>query len=226
VRIKRVEAAWLRTVARLSLGGIAAAGCSGSEYPAIDAEFADAVAAAYPGPTALGAGGSSAGAGGSASVPNSADTSLGGSAALPPLEANGGSAGLGGRAGLEGASGSAQAGSSSLPASGTGGSAPATTACDGFAILAANCGTSGCHGEGSNLGTFAASESAARGYIGKNGAVTCAGQGPIIDPSDPASSMLVQKMGDDPPCGNYMPLAGALLSDAEIACIEDWMAHL
>lgn len=224
MRFKRFEATWLRTLAHLSLSGVCAAACSGSEYPAIDADFADSVAAAYAGASGLGvggsAGGSAAGAGGSASSPSSPDPSLGGSSGSSAVDANGGSAGLGG------SSSSAQAGSSSLPTTGTGGSAPTTAACDGFAVLAANCGTSGCHGEGSNLGTFAASESAARGYIGKGGAVTCAGQGPIIDPSDPASSMLVQKMGDDPPCGNYMPLAAARLSDAEIACIEDWMAHL
>jgi hypothetical protein len=102
----------------------------------------------------------------------------------------------------------------------------AGSACDGFALLASNCGTSGCHGTGSNLGTFAASESAARSYIGKSGTVTCAGQGSLINPDDPPASILVQKLGDYPPCGNHMPLAGALLSDADVACIEDWIGSL
>jgi len=102
---------------------------------------------------------------------------------------------------------------------------PAAPPCDGFAILAANCGTSGCHGEGSNLGTFAASESAARSYVGKSGAV-CGGLGPILDPKDPPASILVQKLGDSPPCGQHMPLYGGLLPQADVACIEDWIGSL
>jgi hypothetical protein len=113
------------------------------------------------------------------------------------------------------------------PLSAGGGSlaSPPTRPCDGFAILQANCGTGGCHGEGSNLGAFAASKSAARGYIGKSGAV-CAGLGAILEPTDPPASILVQKLGDNPPCGQHMPLYGALLPEKDIACIKDWIGSL
>jgi hypothetical protein len=99
-------------------------------------------------------------------------------------------------------------------------------ACDGFAILAANCGTSGCHGQGSNLETFAASEASARTFIGKPGTLACSGQGNVIDIDDPAESLMVRKLADDAPCGQQMPIAGDPLSASEVQCIEDWIGGL
>jgi hypothetical protein len=122
--------------------------------------------------------------------------------------------------------GSAGAGADSSAAGAAGsGTAGASSACDGFAILAANCGTSGCHGARSNLGTFAASDKDARSYIGRSGKI-CANLGVIIDPSDPPASLLIQKLSDFPPCGQSMPALGFPLSDADIACIEDWIGSL
>lgn len=119
------------------------------------------------------------------------------------------------------------AGSSGAPGeggAGTGGTGAPT--CDGFAILATNCGSSGCHGEGSNLGTFAASEADARDYIGAPGSVSCIGQGLVIDTDDPAASLMMMKLSDDPPCGQPMPGNGQLLAQADIDCIEDWISGL
>jgi hypothetical protein len=56
--------------------------------------------------------------------------------------------------------------------------------------------------------------------------VTCAGLGALINPANPPASILVQKLADSPPCGNHMPLAGALLSAAEVDCIEEWIGSL
>lgn len=98
--------------------------------------------------------------------------------------------------------------------------------CDGFAIVQANCGQGGCHGGSSNLGNFAESEAAARGYIGRNGALTCASAGPIIDPENPSESVLVLKLSDDPPCGNYMPPSGQFLPEDDVECITNWIANL
>jgi hypothetical protein len=202
------------------------AACAGSDIPAeLDLDLANEIAAAYGGGTATTRGGSAGAAGAAAGATGgSGGAAAGGAPASSAASAGAGGAAAGGlRETLNdaGAGGSAatSAGGSSSP------TAPAST-CDGFPILAANCGTSGCHGEGSNLGTFAASLSAARGYIGKSGTVTCAGQGALINPANPAASILVQKLQDSPPCGNHMPLAGALLSDAEVDCITEWIGSL
>jgi hypothetical protein len=99
--------------------------------------------------------------------------------------------------------------------------------CDGFSILQANCGQSGCHGEGSMLGsTFASSEADARSYIGRSGTLTCGGQGPLIDPENPSESVIVLKMSDDPPCGNYMPPSGMFLPDDDVECVTNWIGNL
>lgn len=99
--------------------------------------------------------------------------------------------------------------------------------CDGFSILQANCGQSGCHGEGSMLGsTFAASEADARSFIGRSGVLTCASEGPLIDPTNPGDSVIVLKMSDDPPCGNYMPPSGMFLPDDDVECVTNWIANL
>lgn len=121
--------------------------------------------------------------------------------------------------------GEAGSGGVAAGAAGSGGSG-ATGSCDGFAILAANCGTSGCHGEGSNLETFAASEASARTFIGKPGTLACSGQGDVIDTDDPAESLMIRKLADDAPCGQPMPITGAPLSASEIACIETWIGGL
>lgn len=109
---------------------------------------------------------------------------------------------------------------------GSGGSAGAVRMCDGFAVLAANCATSGCHGEGSNLEDFAASAAAARAFVDKPGTLACSGQGLVIDTEDPGASLMVRKLSDDPPCGSPMPLAGSPLSRSEIECIQTWIASL
>ncbi len=99
--------------------------------------------------------------------------------------------------------------------------------CDGFSILQTNCGQSSCHGEGSNLGTtFAASEAEARTYAGRSGTLSCASQGPLIDPDNPGESIIVHKMSDDPPCGTFVPPSGILLPDDDVECVTNWIANL
>jgi hypothetical protein len=110
--------------------------------------------------------------------------------------------------------------------SGGGTATPPSSSCDGFAVLAANCGSSGCHGDGSNLEDFAASEKAARAFIDKPGTLACTGQGNVIDPDDPDGSLMIQKLSADPPCGNSMPLGGVTLSKSDIDCIRSWMGNL
>jgi hypothetical protein len=194
--------------------------CAGKDPPEVSAELAAQIQAAYD-DTATGAASGGTGGGGaggsSAGAPSGAGGS-GGSSAASNAGAGGGA--LAGGAGSGGTGGGVNAGTA-----GTGGSG-SVSSCDGFAILAANCGTSGCHGEGSNLEDFAASESAARAFIGQPGTLACSGQGDVIDTADPAESLLIRKLSADAPCGQQMPISGAPLTASEVDCLEDWIAGL
>jgi hypothetical protein len=162
--------------------------------------------------------------GGAANAPSNAVASAAGGGSAAPSAAtpadNTGTGGSGGAANEPEDTDDARAGS------GGSAGAPASSSCDGFAVLAANCGSSGCHGEGSNLENFAASETAARAFIDKPGTLACTGQGNVIDPDDPDGSLMIQKLSADPPCGSTMPLGGVTLSKSDIDCIRSWMSNL
>lgn len=199
------------------------AACAGEEFPSINSRLADDIEAAYADGAVAQAG--SAGAGSNDDPGEGGAAGSGGSA-----NASAGAAGAGGDGGAAGsmaAAAGAAGGGAEAGAAGSGpvGGGSTGDVCDGFAILAANCSTGGCHGQGSNLGDFAASEEAALSYVGESG-VICGGQGPIIDPENPADSVLILKLSDDPPCGQPMPQNGPLLSDDDVACLEEWIASL
>lgn len=177
--------------------------------------FANAGAASVGASGAAGDGGD----GGSASAAAGAGGGGGSGGAEPVDEPSGGAAGssMAGVAGSEGNS-----------AAGAGGGAPVAGGdCDGFAVLEQYCATSGCHGDpGAPLGDFASSEEAARAFIDQEGTLSCGGQGAIINTDDPEGSVLVLKMSDDPPCGQLMPPGGPPLSDADVACVVEWISGL
>lgn len=50
--------------------------------------------------------------------------------------------------------------------------------------------------------------------------------GNLADPTDPEGSVLVQMLGDSPPCGERMPKGGAALSADDVACIAAWIVRL
>jgi hypothetical protein len=45
----------------------------------------------------------------------------------------------------------------------------------------------------------------------------------LADPANPNGSLMYQKLSSSPPCGAQMPLARPPLSDADAACIFDWI---
>ena len=200
------------------------AACAGETTPEVDDDLRGNLESVYSGEAPDGAGGrapvgsvndddddddgASAGRGGSASA------SAAGAAGAGDDGNEGGAAGSAmAAAGAGGAVGAAGAGGGSL------------AACDGFPIIQANCGGGSCHGQGSNLGTFAVSEEEFRSYIGEEG-VVCAGSGVLVDPADPEGSVLVQKLSDEPPCGQPMPAGPDRLAPADIECIAAWMGSL
>lgn len=217
-----------------TLGAALSLACAGKDIPEVDpglrngleVSFSGLPAAAAVASGGSGVGGSSVGGAGGAASGNSGSAGSGSGAGGSANAAVGsaGAAGSGMQASSGGsASGAAGAGMSSV---GAAGASPSNTGtpCDGFAVLEANCNSSGCHGAGSNLGNFAESESIARSFVGREGAV-CAGQGSIIDTDDPSASVILLKLSDDPPCGQPMPL-GRALDAADVACLEDWIGSL
>ena len=85
---------------------------------------------------------------------------------------------------------------------GSGGSGPSSGGsgsgdeCDGFEVLQTNCGSSGCHGEGSLYSNFAESEEIAVSFVGESGDATCAAEGPLIDPDNPPPPLERVKLGE------------------------------
>lgn len=89
-------------------------------------------------------------------------------------------------------------------------------------IFIPSCGGTGCHGatapqQGLDLESPGV---AARvvGVIAKGCPVN------LADPKDPNGSLMYQKLSASPPCGAQMPLARPPLSDADAACVFNWIA--
>jgi len=223
----------LSTTIVLSVGLVCGlfAACAGETIPDVDDELITSVEAVYASDDVGG------GAGGNGQVGSDDDDDdddrgnggRGGSATASAAGAAGaGDDNAGGAAGsavaAAGAAGAAGAGGDGPVVGGAGGGAVAA-ACDGFPIIQENCGTGSCHGTGSNLGTFAASEDEFLAIIGEEGTI-CAGRGPLVDPADPEGSILIQKLGDDPPCGQPMPAGVDRLSPEDIECLTSYIGGL
>jgi hypothetical protein len=91
-------------------------------------------------------------------------------------------------------------------------------------VFAPNCGGSGCHGANApqqDLDLVSPGvASRVVGVPGKGCSVT------LADPTDPAGSLIYQKLSPSPPCGAPMPLARPALSRADAACVLAWIADL
>ena len=170
------------------------AACAGETIPDVDDELITSVEAVYAG----GAGGNGQGGSdddddddrGNGGRGGSAAASAAGAAGAGDDDNSGGAAGSAvASAGAAGAAGAA--GDGPVLGGGSGGSGAVATPCDGFPIIQQNCGTGSCHGTGSNLGTFAASEDELIAIIGEEGTI-CAGRGPLVDPADPDGCVLIQ----------------------------------
>lgn len=201
--------------------GALIAACAGADPPVVSSKLAGEIRAQYEidagAPSNGGSGGGAANAGS-----NAVASATGGSSAAPPATP----ADSDGSGGSAGTASPPEVVDSAVGGSGGGTATPPSSSCDGFAVLAANCGSSGCHGDGSNLENFAASEKAARAFIDKPGTLACTGQGNVIDPDDPDGSLMILKLSADPPCGSSMPLGGVTLPKSDIDCIRSWMGDL
>lgn len=189
---------------------IVAAACAGGDTPPRDSAFEDKVRTLYDpdfetgnaGSNSLPAGGSGGG-GGSGGQGGSASTGAGGA-----------SPGTGGSV-AEGGTGGGSSG-----ASGSGSTGPA---CDAVTKVFPKCSFQPCHGDGSNNGSFADSESAARALLNTPTRNTQCGK--YIDSANPEASAILTKL-DDPPCGGaQMPFNADPLSAEDIDCVRSWVSQ-
>jgi hypothetical protein len=62
--------------------------------------------------------------------------------------------------------------------------------------------------------------------IGVPGAQAGCDVHPLADAGTPEASLIYLKLGEQPPCGERMPLLGKTLSGAELDCVLEWIADL
>lgn len=59
--------------------------------------------------------------------------------------------------------------------------------------------------------------------VGQASISTRCGGRTLVVPGDPDSSLFLQKLSPAPPCGNRMPLGGAVLPDAVLEMVRTWI---
>ena len=88
-------------------------------------------------------------------------------------------------------------------------------------ILARSCGTGGCHSTADKAqGLDLQSPGVAERLRGAN----AAGGGKLIDPAEPARSVLYTKLMKAPPFGGRMPYGAQAFDDATLACVLSWVS--
>jgi hypothetical protein len=103
---------------------------------------------------------------------------------------------------------------------GTGGS-DAGTCPDVPMLFATTCTGSGCHNSASPVEGLDLQSPGL--YARLSGVKPMGGPGLLIDPANPASSVVYLKLMSPPPFGSRMPLTGTPLSAADIACVLSWI---
>jgi hypothetical protein len=201
-----------------SLGAclIVAAACAGGDTPPRDDELEAAIIRKFDPDYASGMAGSASMTGGSGGGGGQGGGVSGG--------AGGGSSGSGG--GSSGGSAGA-AGSSGAAGSGSSGSGSTGPVCDAVTKVFTKCSFQPCHGDGSNNGSFADSEAAARALLDKPTRNTNCGK--FIDSANPEDSAILTKL-DDPACGSpqggaQMPFNADPLSEEDIECVRSWVSQ-
>lgn len=157
------------------------------------------------------------------------------SAAAPRIDAGsvsrpvaGGSGGSNSLPGDAGSSAEGIGGSRGVMAPGGSGGAPASEEpCDAVGqVLTVRCGGGSCHSNpGATIGDFAVGVAEAESYVNVP-SVRNPVCGVIIDPLNPSQSLLLRKVVGDfpsPTCGGAMPVTGAELTNAQIACLASWL---
>jgi mono/diheme cytochrome c family protein len=98
------------------------------------------------------------------------------------------------------------------------------TACDAPAtVFALRCANAGCHTRDDSAGGLDLTAPFLRDLLTDKPSSSDQCEGQLwMDAEHPENSLLLRKLGDEPPCGDPMPPLGHL-SDSEARCIEDWV---
>ncbi|HEY6562615.1 MAG TPA: hypothetical protein VI072_35350 [Polyangiaceae bacterium] len=89
-------------------------------------------------------------------------------------------------------------------------------------LLQQTCSGSACHSSAdSGTGLDLVSTAVAERLVGVPGSAAC-GDRLLIDPNDPANSLLLLKLDEPPPCGSRMPLGSELTAEQK-ACVRTWI---
>ena len=124
----------------------------------------------------------------------------------------------------------------SLVILGCGGGSSGNGNCDVNRIFTQyNCSAAGCHDAAKTGGNFdmmsPGLESRLVGVLPPGGGTTmskCATiNRPYLDPgSNPATGLFLDKLKSPAPCGDVMPMIGARLTAADLACVQTWANEL
>jgi hypothetical protein len=118
--------------------------------------------------------------------------------------------------------GSGNGGVSGGATSGNGGAGP--DPCEAVVTeLMASCVATVCHGnDSSNSLKLEGSSGMPSALAGQKSSSTCK-EVPYVDAVAPEKSLLLTKMTSKPPCGSPMPLGGKLPTEAQRACVLEWI---
>jgi hypothetical protein len=90
-------------------------------------------------------------------------------------------------------------------------------------LLVPTCGITGCHGAKSpQAGLDLASPGVEDRLVDRTASTGCA-DGIYVPKVNPTSGVFYQKLTDSPPCGSRMPFTGNALTDAQLACVANWV---
>jgi hypothetical protein len=88
-------------------------------------------------------------------------------------------------------------------------------------VFTPTCAVSGCHSTSDMAGTL--DLQAPNIYMRLVGKSASGGPGVLIESGKPMDSVLYMKLTANPPFGSQMPLVGAKLDTAMLACVADWI---
>ncbi len=94
-------------------------------------------------------------------------------------------------------------------------------------LFARTCGTLGCHTGGPSIAAAGLdlATDGIRQRLMTHVSVEC-GDRPLVEEGNTAGSLLLQKVGESPPCGDRMPAGLPPLNPTEMACLQAYVAEL
>jgi hypothetical protein len=90
-------------------------------------------------------------------------------------------------------------------------------------FFADTCTASGCHSATKPAGGLDLTSGSDDLFTRLSGKKAMGGTGLLVDPGEPSSSVIYEKLTDAPPFGSRMPLTGAPLDPTTVDCVLTWI---